>query len=135
ATTHQFGARFAPLAFMSGKLDIDVLGDFADLPQPILLIWGAQDAINHPTQAEALTRLNPHMRLELIGQAGNAVQEEQADEVNELLHAWCLAPAELVDPTLREREHIPAPAEAAAPAPVEQAAPPVRATTAAPLPE
>jgi pimeloyl-ACP methyl ester carboxylesterase len=131
ATTHQFGARFAPLAFMSGKLDTDVLGTFADLPQPILLVWGAQDAINHPTHAEALTALNPHTRLEVIERAGNAVQEEQADEVNELLHAWCLAPAELVDPALREREQIPN--AAAAPAPVEEAAPAPAATTAAPL--
>ncbi len=140
ATTHQFGARFAPLAFMSGKLDIDVLGNFVDLPQPVLLVWGAQDAINHPTQAEALTRLNPHTRLEVIEHAGNAVQEERADEVNELLHAWCLAPAELVDPTLREQAPLPTPgAEVAtppapaAPAPVEQVMPEAPATTAAPL--
>ncbi len=129
ATTHQFGARFAPLAFMSGKLDLAVTNDFAALQQPILLVWGAQDAINHPTHAEALTRLNPHARLELIEHAGNAVQEEQADETNELLHAWLLAPPELVDPTLRERS----PLSAAAAVPEEQITPAAPATTAAPL--
>jgi pimeloyl-ACP methyl ester carboxylesterase len=128
ATTHQYGARFAPLAFMSGKLDIDVAGDFTALRQPILLVWGEQDAINDPSHAEALRRLNQHTRLELIEQAGNAVQEEQAAEVNELLRAWFMAPKELADPTLQEQ-----PVLAAAPtaAPEAQITPP--ATTAAPL--
>ena len=130
ATTHQFGARFAPLAFMSGKLELDVAGDFAALRQPILLVWGEEDAINSPMHAEALSRLNPHTRLELLGQAGNAVQEEQAEEVNDLLRAWCLAPTELVDPTLREQDSI----FAAAPFASEvQVTPPAAATTAAPL--
>jgi pimeloyl-ACP methyl ester carboxylesterase len=128
ATTHQFGARFAPLAFMSGKLDIDVAEDFATLEQPILLVWGEQDAINDPLHAEALCKRNPHTRLELIAQAGNAVQEEQVSEVNELLHAWMLAPRELVDPTLRERADVFAP-----PAPAAEAAPPAPMTTAVPL--
>lgn len=131
ATTHQFGARFAPLAFMSGKLDIDVANDFAALPQPILLVWGQEDAINDPSHAEALSRLNPHTRLEVISLAGNAVQEERAEEVNELLHAWFLAPAELVDPSLRSLA-----SEAAPPAPAPQAMqvePIAPVTTAAPL--
>jgi pimeloyl-ACP methyl ester carboxylesterase len=131
ATTHQFGARFAPLAFMSGKLDLDVAEDFAALQQPILLVWGQQDAINDPLHAEALSRGNPHARLELIAQAGNAVQDEQAEEVNELLHAWFLAPPELVDPALRWQNSVAAPPPSA---PAEQATPPA-ATTAAPLTE
>ncbi len=98
ATTHQFGARFAPLAFMSGKLDTDVADDFASLRQPILLVWGEQDTINPTTSARALGRLNPRSRLEFIPAAGNAVQEEQASEINELLRAWFLAPPELLDP-------------------------------------
>jgi pimeloyl-ACP methyl ester carboxylesterase len=130
ATTHQFGARYAPLAFMSGKLDLDVSGNFAALRQPILLVWGEEDAINDPMHAEALGRLNPHTRLELLAQAGNAVQEEQAEEVNDLLRAWCMAPTELVDPTLREQDRI----FAAAPfASDVQVTPPAPTTTAAPL--
>ncbi|HEU5368933.1 MAG TPA: alpha/beta fold hydrolase [Ktedonobacterales bacterium] len=140
ATTHQFGARFAPLAFMSGKLDIDVATDFATLDQPILLVWGELDAINDPIYAEALCKLNPHTRLELIPQAGNAAQEEQVTEVNELLHAWVLAPPELVDPMLRGHTIASAPpvpaAEAPPPAPEITTAPvlpPTPETTAAPL--
>ncbi len=129
ATTHQFGARFAPLAFMSGKLDIDVSDDFAALSQPTLLIWGEQDTINDSIHAEALSKLNPHTRLELIAQAGNAVQEEQANEVNELLRAWFLAPPELVDPTLRgqSKAAVSAPSK---PTPAEQATPPAPAPEA-----
>ncbi len=99
ATTHQYGARYAPLAFMTGKLDRDVSDDYSRLQQPVLLVWGEQDAINEPLHAEALRRLNPRARLELISSAGNAVQDEQPGEINELLRAWFLAPPELVDPT------------------------------------
>jgi pimeloyl-ACP methyl ester carboxylesterase len=131
ATTHQFGARFAPLAFMSGKLDIDVASDFAALQQPILLVWGQEDAINDPAHAEGLSRLNSHTRLEVIAQAGNAVQDEQAEEVNELLRAWFLAPAELVDPSTRGLTSA-APSSAPAAQAVE-VAPIAPTTTAAPL--
>ncbi len=98
ATTHQYGARYAPLAFMTGKLDRNVATEFAQLQQPVLLVWGEHDAINDPLHAETLRRLNPHARLELIPQAGNAVQEEQAPEINELLRAWFMAPPELIEP-------------------------------------
>ncbi len=136
ATTHQFGARFAPLAFMSGKLDTDVTSDFASLQQPILLVWGEQDTINPTMNARALGRLNPHSRLEFIPAAGNAVQEEQASEINELLRAWFLAPPELLDPARKAQALTgtpPAPERAApAAAPTTQVAPPEPATPIAP---
>ncbi|HEX6777567.1 MAG TPA: alpha/beta fold hydrolase, partial [Ktedonobacterales bacterium] len=113
ATTHQHGARFAPLAFMTGKLDLEVANDFVRLQQPVLLVWGEQDAINEPLHSEALRLLNPRARLELISSAGNAVQDEQPTEINELLRAWFLAPVELVDPS-RQQGTLPAGERAAA---------------------
>jgi len=130
ATTHQFGARYAPLAFMSGKLDADVASNFAALHQPVLLVWGEQDAINEALNAENLHRLNPQTRLELIRQAGNAVQDEQADEVNELLRAWFLAPPELVAPARKtQATQIAEAAPAAQSAKPETAAPAAQETT------
>ena len=123
ATTHQHGARFAPLAFMTGKLDLDVANDLARLQQPVLLVWGEQDAINNPLHAELLRRLNPRARLELISSAGNAVQDEQPNEINELLRAWFLAPAELVDPSRLPQQPVSTAARATTPLP---AVPPVR---------
>lgn len=136
ATTHQHGARFAPLAFMGGKLDLDVASDFATLQQPALLVWGEQDAINEPLHAEALRRLNPRARLELISSAGNAVQDEQPREINELLRAWFLAPAALVDPS-RQQDTPPQVSSASATArpdvsPLGEAAQPI---SSPPLPE
>jgi pimeloyl-ACP methyl ester carboxylesterase len=128
ATTHQHGARFAPLAFMTGKLDLPVASDFARLQQPALLVWGEQDAINDPLHAEALRQLNPHARLELISSAGNAVQDEQPHEINELLRAWFLAPPELVDPGRQPQRRAPQAEAERAPAPTA-----ARPTT--PLPE
>ncbi len=129
ATTHQHGARFAPLAFMTGKLDLPVANDFARLQQPVLLVWGEQDAINDPLHAEALRRLNPRARLELISSAGNAVQDEQPHEINELLRAWFLAPPELVDPARQPQRKAPQAEARRVPTQPVPAAP----TTAAPL--
>jgi pimeloyl-ACP methyl ester carboxylesterase len=138
ATTHQHGARFAPLAFMTGKLDLSVANDFARLQQPVLLVWGEQDAINDPLHAEALRRLNPHARLELISSAGNAVQDEQPHEINELLRAWFLAPPELVDPGYQpqrrapQAERAPAPTAARPTTPLLEETQPTRPTQPAP---
>jgi pimeloyl-ACP methyl ester carboxylesterase len=106
ATTHQYGARFAPLAFMSGKLDVDVENAFSMLPQPVLLVWGQQDMLNSPLNAGDLHLLNPHARLEVLSNAGNAVQEECPGDINELLRAWFLAPSDLVDPSRLERASV-----------------------------
>lgn len=118
ATTHQYGARFAPLAFMSGKLDVDVENAFSMLSQPVLLVWGQQDTLNSPLNAEDLHMLNPRARLEILPNAGNAVQEERARDTNELLRAWFLAPSDLVDPSRLERASV-APVSPAAPLPEE----------------
>lgn len=106
ATTHQYGARFAPLAFMSGKLDVDVENAFSMLSQPVLLVWGQEDMLNSPLNAEDLHMLNPRARLEVLSHAGNAVQEERARDTNELLRAWFLAPSDLVDPSRLERASV-----------------------------
>ena len=42
ATTHQFGAEHAPLALLAGKLAVDAEQQFASLPQPTFIIWGAK---------------------------------------------------------------------------------------------
>ncbi|HEY7122510.1 MAG TPA: alpha/beta fold hydrolase [Ktedonobacterales bacterium] len=106
ATTHQYGARFAPLAFMSGRLDVDVENAFSMLSQPVLLVWGQEDLLNSPLNAEDLHMLNPRARLEVLSHAGNAVQEEREQETNELLRAWFLAPSDLVDPSRLERASV-----------------------------
>ncbi len=129
ATTHQYGARFAPLAFMSGKLDVDVENAFSMLSQPVLLVWGQQDTLNSPLNAEDLHMLNPRARLEVLPNAGNAVQEERARDINELLRAWFLAPSDLVDPSRLERASV-APVSPAAPLPEEPSGIPAAARPA-----
>jgi pimeloyl-ACP methyl ester carboxylesterase len=128
ATTHQYGARFAPLAFMSGKLDMDVENAFSMLSQPVLLVWGQEDALNSPLNASDLHMLNPRARLEVLAHAGNAVQEEREHDINELLRAWFLAPSDLVDPSRLERASVaPVNAPASEPLPEEPPEPPAAA--------
>jgi pimeloyl-ACP methyl ester carboxylesterase len=90
AASHQFGAEYAPLAMMTGKLDVDVAQEFAGLPQPTLLIWGTQ-ALNNLRaiggQHEIVTP--PQTQMELIKDAGTAVHEEYPENVITNILQWC----------------------------------------------
>jgi pimeloyl-ACP methyl ester carboxylesterase len=94
AQTHQLGAEHAAMALLAGKLVEDVSRQFQSLQQPVLLIWGAQDLEDqkaiaglHATAALA----DPARRtreVELIPDAGAAVQEEQAERVVAAIWRW-----------------------------------------------
>jgi pimeloyl-ACP methyl ester carboxylesterase len=94
AQTHQLGAEHAAMALLAGKLVEEVSRQFQRLQQPVLLIWGAQDLEDqkaiaglHATAALA----DPAWRtreVELIPDAGAAVQEEQPERVVAAIRRW-----------------------------------------------
>jgi len=88
ASAHQRGARHAPLAFLAGKLNLDIADDIAALRQPTLLIWGQEAAMSPVSNAELFRRLNPRADLEIIADAGLSVQDERPDEFNRIVAAW-----------------------------------------------
>ncbi len=61
------------------------------LPQinvPILLIWGLQDKIISPQQAQAIAKLNPRLKLIELENAGHCPHDEYPEQFNSLLLDW-----------------------------------------------
>jgi pimeloyl-ACP methyl ester carboxylesterase len=150
ASTHQRGARYAPLAFLTGKLSLDIADDLAALQQPTLLVWGGEAAVNPAIATDVLRRLNPRVELQVIPDASLAVQDERPEEFNYLVRTWLSAHVQVpaiteeaapATPTVpaphtSETEPTPpaAPQEAATPAPTAEPAPPPAAPVAEPAP-
>ena len=79
---HQPGARYAPAAFLSGHLNLDVRGAVRRLRQPVMLIWGEQ-AVETPVEdARGFLALNPALQLTILDPAGMLPHDEQAAEFN-----------------------------------------------------
>ena len=77
ATTHQFGAEFAVMAELAGKLVVDASQQFEALRQPTLVIWGARALNNTNTQAITSQQNMPaQTEIALMPDAGTFVHEE-----------------------------------------------------------
>ena len=85
ATSHQPGARFAPAAFASRQLNIDVREAVRQLSQPTLLVWGARARLAPPGEARAFLALNRHLELAILDDAGDLPHAEQPAKFNHLL--------------------------------------------------
>ena len=65
------------------------LGDeLAQIKQPTLLIWGANDTITPPFVAREFNRLIPNSELYFIDKCGHAPMMEVPDEFNVILHKF-----------------------------------------------
>lgn len=91
ASAHQFGGHHAPLALLTGELDLPMQHAFALLEPPVLIISGAEDDRHPPEEMEDLAILNPHADLDIINGAGDAVFEDQPAEFTEAVRAWLTA--------------------------------------------
>src|SRR5947209_6577295 len=77
ATTHQFGAEYAVMAELAGKLAVDASQQFEALQQPTLVIWGARALNNTNTQAITSQQNMPaQTEIALMPDAGTFVHEE-----------------------------------------------------------
>ena len=77
ATTHQFGAEYAAMAELAGKLAVDASQQFEALRQPTLVIWGARALNNTNTQAITSQQNMPaQTEIALMPDAGTFVHEE-----------------------------------------------------------
>lgn len=91
ATQHP-GARYAPLCFVTGLLNCNIVDDFATLTQPILIIWGRQATTTPVSQADAFLACNPQAKLRVIDNASLLVQDEQPEVFNELVREFLAVP-------------------------------------------
>lgn len=87
ATTHQFGAQYASMALLAGKLARDVSQQIETLQQPALVIWGAE-ALNNARHIGNQQDVRPHTRLVLLPDAGLAVHEERPERVVTIIRQW-----------------------------------------------
>ncbi len=77
-TSHQPGARYAPAAFVSGALNLDISEVFPRLSKPTLVVWGAKAKMAPVSDAEKFCATNPSVRLEIVDDAGLLPHDEQA---------------------------------------------------------
>jgi pimeloyl-ACP methyl ester carboxylesterase len=82
--TRQPSSIFAAAAFLTNNLGLDIRDHVAGLTQPILLIWGAENAFTPLTEAEGFVALSPSAQLEIIDQAGAMVNDENSALFNQL---------------------------------------------------
>jgi pimeloyl-ACP methyl ester carboxylesterase len=89
ATAHQPGARFAPLAFVSGRLfspDIRELV-YEHLPMPVLALYDQDAFVRFDTMPEVLAH-NPHWQAKRIAPSKGLPQFERLDETTRALDTF-----------------------------------------------
>jgi len=86
--THQKNARYAPAAFLAQQLNLSVRHAFANLTQPVLVVWGANATIAPLKYAQTFRHVNHHARLEVIERCGAVPHDECADGFIDLVRHW-----------------------------------------------
>lgn len=87
-TAHLPGARYAPAAFVSGKLYWDASEAWTRLEQRVLLVWGKEARITPASDAAAFLATNPAADLEEISGASILPHEEQPEQFANIVSAW-----------------------------------------------
>lgn len=84
-TAHQPGARYAPSAFLSWHLNLDVRRALRRLLQPALLVWGEQ-AVETPVEdVRGFRALRPEMDVAILDPAGSLPHDERPEDFNEIV--------------------------------------------------
>ena len=84
-TAHQPGAKYAPSAFLSGYLNIDIRNALRRLLQPALLVWG-ELAVEAPVEdARGFTQLKKDLQLAVIERVGDLPHDERPAEFNHIV--------------------------------------------------
>jgi pimeloyl-ACP methyl ester carboxylesterase len=78
-TSHQPGAKWAPLAFVTGYLNCSMAQAFASLPNPVYLAWGRQATVTPLAQAEDFRSLRPGLPVEVFERSALLPHQEEPD--------------------------------------------------------
>ena len=87
-TSHRSGAIYAPICFLSGQLNCQIGAQFAQLTQPILIIWGRQATTTPLSQADAFLARNHRAQLAVVDSASLLVQDEKPAEFARLVRKF-----------------------------------------------
>jgi pimeloyl-ACP methyl ester carboxylesterase len=85
---HQPGAKFAPSAFIGGKLNVDVRRPLRSLRQPTLLVWGEQADMTPLDEAHNFLAIKPDLELSILSPAGDLPHDERSEEFNEVVREF-----------------------------------------------
>jgi pimeloyl-ACP methyl ester carboxylesterase len=89
ATSHQPGARFAPLRFVSGQLFSPDISEmvYEQLPMPALAVYDQDPFVRFDALTHVLAR-NPHWRARRIAPSKGLPQFERLDEITQALDSF-----------------------------------------------
>jgi pimeloyl-ACP methyl ester carboxylesterase len=89
ATSHQPGARFAPLQFVSGQLFSPDIGAaiYEQLPMPVVALYDQDPFVRFDALTRVLAR-NPHWRAMRIAPSKGLPQFERLDETTQALNTF-----------------------------------------------
>lgn len=87
-TSHQPGAKYAPSAFVSSHLNLDVRRALRRLLQPVLLVWGEQATETPVEDVRGFRALRPDMDIAILDPAGDLPHDERPDEFNEIVNTF-----------------------------------------------
>lgn len=87
-TAHVPGARYAPAAFVSGRLYWDATEAWTRLTQNVLIVWGREAKVTPLTDAPAFLATNPAAELQEISPAGILPHDEQPEQFANIVSAW-----------------------------------------------
>ena len=82
------GARWAPQAFIGGRFNLAIADAYAELRQPVMLVWGKHAKTTPLADAPAFLERNPGAILRVLDGAGLVPHDEQADAFNAAARAW-----------------------------------------------
>ena len=88
ATTHQPGAKYAPSAFLSGHLNVDVRRALRRLAQPALVVWGEQSVEPPVEDIRGFRSLRPDLEIAILDPAGSIPHDERPEEFNRVVSAF-----------------------------------------------
>ncbi|MHB8644540.1 MAG: alpha/beta fold hydrolase [Thermomicrobiales bacterium] len=92
AAGHQKNARYAPAALVGQQLNWPVRHAFANLTQPVMVVWGANAVIAPLKYAQTFRHTNRLARLAILDRCGAVPHDECAGEFLRRVQPWLTLP-------------------------------------------
>lgn len=90
-STHQPNSRFVQAALCADYLRLDVREELAGLRVPTIVVWGREGVLLPSEVSAAFRRVNPRLDVRVLDKSMSQVQEEQAQQFNNLVREFANA--------------------------------------------